>query len=284
MKTLSRIFKIKIRDMSFTVSVDSAYISENTYGKDVYKPTINGRHYHVWHEIFIIGEEPMGLYYGDGERQYQNCILIVPPFVEHCALRNGDYRIMVSCKGDGSKFADSFIHAEKPFVLPLNYCVIGYAQTIEKHFFDMEEYSEEVIELLLKLILLEALSAQSKGMKSNTITIDSYLAKLENILFDYQNDINLGVLAREFGLSTKQTSRIIRKNYGTTLSDMVRRKRLDVACALLKNTDMAISEIVTHINFPSESAFYGQFKKTYGITPLHYRKEARAADAVIKEI
>ena len=65
---------------------------------------------------------------------------------------------------------------------------------------------------------------------------------------------------------------------------MVRRKRLDVACALLKNTDMAISEIVTHINFPSVSAFYGQLKKTYGITPLHYRKEARAADAVIKEI
>ena len=169
-------------------------------------------------------------------------------------------------------------------MLPLNSCVIGYAQTIEKYFFDMGEYSEEVIELLLKLILLEALSAQSKGTKSNTIRNDSYLVKLEDILFDYQNDINLGIVAREFGLSTKQTSRIIRKNYGTTLSDMVRRKRLDVACALLKNTDMAISEIVTHINFPSVSVFYGQFKKTYGVTPLHYRKEARTADAVIKEI
>lgn len=270
--------------MSFAVSIDSAYISENTYGKEVYKPTINGRHYHVWHEIFIVGGEPVTLYYGDRERQYQNCILVVPPFVEHCALRNGDYRIMVSCKGDENKSADSFIHAEVPLMLPLNSCVIGYAQTIEKYFFDMGEYSEEVIELLLKLILLEALSAQSKGTKSNTIRNDSYLVKLEDILFDYQNDINLGIVAREFGLSTKQTSRIIRKNYGTTLSDMVRRKRLDVACALLKNTDMAISEIVTHINFPSVSVFYGQFKKTYGVTPLHYRKEARTADAVIKEI
>ena len=109
-------------------------------------------------------------------------------------------------------------------------------------------------------------------------THDSYLVTIDKVLNDYQQKIDLKALAKELNLSTKQASRIIRKNYKTTLSDLLTKKRLSVACSLLTNSNMPIIDIVEYINFPSESYFYSQFKKLYNCTPLQYRKTKQLTD------
>ncbi|MGN0179120.1 MAG: helix-turn-helix domain-containing protein, partial [Monoglobaceae bacterium] len=111
--------------------------------------------------------------------------------------------------------------------------------------------------------------------KNSNQRFDSYFIAIDGIIKDYQKNINLKSVADDLHLSTKQASRIIKKYYKTTLSQLVVKKRLGVACALLENSDMAVSDIVKHINFPSESYFYSQFKKAYETTPLQYRKSKK---------
>jgi AraC-like DNA-binding protein len=75
------------------------------------------------------------------------------------------------------------------------------------------------------------------------------------------------------GVCPRQASRIIKRNYGLTLAQLMEKKRLGIAKELLTATEMSISEIVEYVNFSSVSFFYCRFKKIYGITPAEYRKK-----------
>ena len=79
-------------------------------------------------------------------------------------------------------------------------------------------------------------------------------------------------MAEHVYLSTKQISRIIKKEYGCTLSQLVTDKKLAAAKKLLKDTDMKIGEIALAVNLGAENYFYLLFKKKYNQTPLQYRK------------
>lgn len=274
MNSKSKIFRIKIKNFSILVSIDSSYIAENIYNKE-FHDVLNGKHYHAWHEIFFIEDEPIILYCDDEEYKFSNCILCIPPMLEHCTIRRAGYRITFTYKLNGKEtgkcFVDEFFSEKKLISLPLEPNVIRYTNEIKKHFFEPDEYSDEIIESFLKLIFCEL--AQMNTTVNRNLRIDeNYLDKIENMLFDFQSDINLGTLAEKLGLSTRQTSRILRKNYNATFSDMLCERRLDIAGTLLKNTDMTIEEIVEYINFPSESYFYARFKKRYKMTPASYRK------------
>ena len=76
-------------------------------------------------------------------------------------------------------------------------------------------------------------------------------------------------------MSTRQVSRIIAKEYGCTLSQLVNDKKLDSAKMMLKNTDMTVGEIASAVNIGGENYFYTIFKKRYGISPLRYRKDTK---------
>ena len=93
------------------------------------------------------------------------------------------------------------------------------------------------------------------------------------IIASYKEDITLASVAKKLGLSTRQTSRVIMKHYKSTLSELVTNQRLNVASLMLLSGEHSISEIVEKVNFSSESYFYSQFKKKYGMTPLKYKRE-----------
>ena len=110
---------------------------------------------------------------------------------------------------------------------------------------------------------------EAKGKKAShsryVSLIEAYVQK------NYAEKINLSTLAGELYLSTKQVSRIIKKEYDCTFSELINRKRMSAACMLLKNTDMKISDIIKQLNYTSENYFYVLFKKYYGVSPRNYR-------------
>ena len=97
--------------------------------------------------------------------------------------------------------------------------------------------------------------------------IDVYLSE------HYAESITLTELSRELYLCEKQISRIIRKEYGCSLSELINRRRLAVACMLLKYTNMPICEIADAVGYEYENYFFTVFKKAYGITPMKYRSD-----------
>ena len=58
----------------------------------------------------------------------------------------------------------------------------------------------------------------------------------------------------------------------TTLSKLITKHRLKAAQNMLLSGKYSISSIVEEVNFSSESYFYSQFKKEFGMTPLKYKK------------
>ena len=88
------------------------------------------------------------------------------------------------------------------------------------------------------------------------------------------NSLSVQDLADNIYLSKKQTSRIIKKEYGCSFPELVNQKRLAAAAMLLKNTTLSINDIILEMNFATENYFYKIFKKKFGVTPLKYRKQA----------
>lgn len=85
----------------------------------------------------------------------------------------------------------------------------------------------------------------------------------------------LTVLAQHFHYSESYLSRLIRCQFGRSFSQLLQSIRLDKSCDLLINTDMKITELCEQIGYDNESYYINIFRKTFGITPLQYRKKYR---------
>lgn len=275
----SKIYKLKIADLSLTVTIDSSFTGRESHFESMSSAEKCGVHRHAVHELFFVGEKPLVVLNENAMLEYKNCLVCIPPLFAHNSIRNGDYRILISCNGISGKansfaeFAWKLLSADEPTSVTISSAVLFYCNELAGMMDNPDTLSSEMAEAVLKLIFYNVYKCNSVIGKEPAIQQnDSYLITIDSELNNYKNNINLRTVADALNLSTKQTSRIIRKNYKTTLSELVMTKRLGVACALLASSDMSIADIVEHINFQSESYFYAQFKKRYGCTPLKYRK------------
>ncbi|MBO5370078.1 MAG: helix-turn-helix transcriptional regulator [Clostridia bacterium] len=276
----SKIYRIKISDTDINVTVDDSYSYPNRFTSSSPISPLKMMHNHAIYEFFFVGDEGLTVFSDNGSKEYKNCIVCIPPLFNHFSTRKSDYRILFSFnspynkKTDFSRFMNKLQKTDKPTELKsdenLMFLVNQFSQLTDSH----SSVSEEAATCALKLIFYYVFDLNSDIKEKTTADISnsSYLIKIDSLLYDFQKDIKLTTIADVLGLSTKQTSRIIRKNYKMSLSELMKEKRLRTACILLTQSSMPISDIVEYINFPSESSFYSQFKKHYGCTPLAYRK------------
>lgn len=88
---------------------------------------------------------------------------------------------------------------------------------------------------------------------------------------------NLSVekICEDVGISHPHLLRLFRKEYNTTVIKYLISKRLEYACELLQNSELAISEIAFSCGFTDDIHFTKTFKREIGITPYNYRKNHR---------
>ena len=226
-------------------------------------------------------EKPLTVYTQDGTSVYKSCIVCIPPFFKHRTYRQSGLRILFTfdkntTNNDFSKFMSSFFSEQKPVIIKTNKSLFFYASQLSSLFSIESSLVNEIAVSLLKLIFYHLFSdnhelKKSINKKEILTTNESYLPSIDNMINDFSNNINLQAVADALRLSTKQTSRIIKKNYKKTLSQLICEKRLSVAAELLLKSDKTVTEIVEYINFPSESYFYHKFKEFFGYTPLKYK-------------
>lgn len=85
-------------------------------------------------------------------------------------------------------------------------------------------------------------------------------------------DTTLEGLAEKLELSTKQTARLIKKQYGMTFEQRLTQTKLDMAVRLLTLTTMPIREIAKTVGYSSAQYFSRRFKEKYQYSPAEYRK------------
>lgn len=100
---------------------------------------------------------------------------------------------------------------------------------------------------------------------------DSRLLMIENSFLYHYNSITLQQLANELGLSTRQTERVVHKQYGMSFKDKKLQARMAAASRLLLTKDTSISVIAAQVGFSSPEQFSNVFKKYFGMTPTIYK-------------
>ena len=91
----------------------------------------------------------------------------------------------------------------------------------------------------------------------------------------YDRPLRVERLAALAGLSPWRFSQRIRRLFGLTPAQLLKKTRLDAACALLREGDRPVSEIALACGYADQSAFTRQFKAVVGLSPVRYRERGR---------
>ena len=84
--------------------------------------------------------------------------------------------------------------------------------------------------------------------------------------------LTLARLARRLGVPARQVSGAINRGAGENFSRYINSKRVSTAEALLKDTNLSVTEIMFEAGFLSKSTFNTEFRRITGETPSTYRK------------
>lgn len=103
----------------------------------------------------------------------------------------------------------------------------------------------------------------------------NFLEKLNATINKRINENNLSstTLADDFCLSPRHFNRKVKSITGLNTILYIRKRRIDKACILLRDTDLPISQIYVKCGIESANYFSRIFKQEIGITPTEYRKK-----------
>lgn len=98
-------------------------------------------------------------------------------------------------------------------------------------------------------------------------------SSLEWLLYHHVNDaINLGDVARMWGVGKSRASHIVRELTGTSWRELVTQQRLKIASHLLRSSDLSVQEIAGRTGFVDRVAFGRAFKRRFATTPGKWRR------------
>lgn len=133
-----------------------------------------------------------------------------------------------------------------------------------------------------------------KVLKSQIICFFTYLLRgyeqyfvpgdnrLELEIFKYLKDnfmdATLEAAAKYFNYSPAYFSRMIRKFTGQTFSELMTEYRMNMACRLLRESNMQVGQICEIVGYSNLEHFNRQFKKMFQKSPTQYRKELKNAE------
>ena len=246
---------------------------------------LKGIHSHFTYEIFFVTEGMLELVTEERTYVYERKVVIIPPHLNHYSFPNGEgsFCLLFTMEGKGG---DEKIFKEIEYFLsqgicelPLSEDVIFYIRKMDEKSKECTESAEKDAELLVTLVfneIMQYLISSKSVVRKNTESDPKHIYAIEQYINAHVNEkIYLTDIAAHIHLSGKQVSRIIQQEYGCTLADLVKEKKLAIAKILLKNTDMKVSEIAAQVNVGTENYFYMLFSQKYGLSPLQYRKKRR---------
>ena len=95
---------------------------------------------------------------------------------------------------------------------------------------------------------------------------------MEHVNKSYCEDLSLKTLAAVFNVSPAYLGQLFKSETGKLFTDYVTQVRLHAARTLLQSTNLKISELICRVGIPNQSYFNRMFKKTYGCSPIEFRR------------
>lgn len=282
----TKTYTVKLGDARIDITIDKTFNPKHSLKQDlnIFK-TI---HYHTDYELFFVCGNSLYITTQTSTIEFTDSVVIVPPYFNHfsVAKKENVTRFMFSLSKLKNETPNIYADLIKSFnsasllSFPLSDEINVYTEQLNRSFHEADKWIDIKINALFSLLLISVFNHFQQSNKFDQIAhLDktvNYIPIIENIIQNHYNEnIHLDYLAEQLHLSTKQVSRILKKKYNSTLSDMINEKKLSISCVLLKNTTLKINEIINQVGFGTESYFYILFKKKYGMSPLAYRKSTQ---------
>ena len=83
------------------------------------------------------------------------------------------------------------------------------------------------------------------------------------------------IISEEIGVSPNYLSSLIKKTTGSSLVEILTKKRIEKAMELLESTTLKIYEIAEKVGFADPHYFGISFKKMTGCTPTEYANRVK---------
>lgn len=277
------LLKAEIEDIRLSaVLFDEAYSMKGSADQRWALSQIKDVHQHSTYEIFFVLDGSLSIITENDTINCENAVAIVPPFVNHYTVANNmDGHCMYFLTERSQKHSGELFDAVKKSisdavtVIPISDDEKFYVRHIEDAL-NGKLHPDGISHLIFLLFseIFSRFSAKNNVLPRNEGKHGKYITTIDvYIAAHYCENITLSDLAAELYLCEKQISRIIRKGYGCSLSEVVNRRRLAVASMLLRYTNMSIKEISSNVGYEYENYFFTLFKKEYGMTPMQYREK-----------
>ena len=137
------------------------------------------------------------------------------------------------------------------------------------------EQAEPGHEVALRAKLLELMVFLSRAYTSTGTTEAHALLRVGNVIGALENDFSrewkLDDLLKISHMSSSNLLRVFRKATGQTPIEYLVRLRIQKAMELLRNTDLAITEIAMEVGFNDSNYFTRQFRRVVGMPPREFR-------------
>ena len=132
-------------------------------------------------------------------------------------------------------------------------------------------------EALLRQLFVRLVRSYEKTLSNMTSVRPHSTDKTSVIIEEYflyqYHSLSLQDLAKRLGLSTRQTERLLQKQYGKTFLQKKTEARMSAAAILLSNTECSITSIAGELGYSSIEHFTSAFRNYYDMSPRQYRKE-----------
>jgi len=144
-----------------------------------------------------------------------------------------------------------------------------FARRLYKEFRQPDELSALTVEGLL----LEMLAEASRGSTNNSHRQPPrWLQHAKELIHArFSENLTIRSIARSVGVHPVYLASEFRRAYHITVSEQIRKLRIDFACCQLSTTATPLVEIALESGFSSQSHFSTTFKRVMGITATQYR-------------
>jgi LacI family transcriptional regulator len=107
-------------------------------------------------------------------------------------------------------------------------------------------------------------------------TIDPLVAEALHFMWrNFARNLSVDDIATHTGVHRRKLERTFRAAFGRGVNAELRRRRLEKSTELLAHTELTATEISAMTGFLSDDYFYRTFRRTFGVTPIQWRKACR---------
>jgi len=198
----------------------------------------------------------------------QGKILYKPPGIDHCnEFRNvgaNTCRIELHmCRLRNVDLPNCPLVLSKP-----NLAILFH--NIRRELRDGDDLSDMAIEGLSWELTCELVRGSRRRKPSSVPSIARQASEI--IRAQISNPPSISVLSLELGIHRSQLSRSFKATFGITLSNFVRKCRIEKAIDLLEKDNLSIAEIALECGFNDQSHFTRCFRVMMSTTPAKWRK------------